>query len=347
MVYSIRKVSFYHLFNKWFLHNVTDEVNTMYTISCLPVNEPVLHISSGKFHTKAHWKHKYMYHDGNFEVIIIIKGVLHLKIDDELYDIHENEIFTLPPYHHLEGYKESPADTEYFWFHFFVKAPQFETIELEDHTSCLSQNVFKTDQIVLPIQFKVDDMAQIFVLANEILDVSQSNYFTPMSTDYILTTLLIELSEQFYKQIQDTSTSFKAERVEEIKNWIKANLTGSLKVSDVANSFNLNTHYLVRIFKNETDLTVIQYINQLKLKRAQELLLRTKLSIKQIASLSYYSDDKRFMKSFKQNTSLTPSEYRQAYAKKFLDSSNFDPEIPITHNLDSYRKKFNDLQRGD
>lgn len=230
---------------------------------------------------------------------------------------------------------------------FFVKAPQFETIELEDHTSCLSQNVFKTDQIVLPIQFKVDDMAQIFVLANEILDVSQSNYFTPMSTDYILTTLLIELSEQFYKQIQDTSTSFKAERVEEIKNWIKANLTGSLKVSDVANSFNLNTHYLVRIFKNETDLTVIQYINQLKLKRAQELLLRTKLSIKQIASLSYYSDDKRFMKSFKQNTSLTPSEYRQAYAKKFLDSSNFDPEIPITHNLDSYRKKFNDLQRGD
>lgn len=246
----------------------------MYTISCLPVNEPVLHISSGKFHTKAHWKHKYMYHDGNFEVIIIIKGTLHLKIDDNLYDIHENEIFTLPPYHHLEGYKESPADTEYFWFHFFVKAPQFETIELEDNINCLSRNVFKTDQIVLPIQFKVEDMAQIFVLSNEILDVSQSNYFTPMSTDYILTTLLIELSEQFYQQIHDKSTSFKSERVEEIKNWIKANLTSNLRVSDIANAFNLNTHYLVRIFKNETDSTVIQYINQLKLKRAQELLLR-------------------------------------------------------------------------
>lgn len=53
------------------------------------------------------------------------------------------------------------------------------------------------------------------------------------------------------------------------------------------------------------------------------------------------------MKSFKQSTSLTPSEYRQAYAKKFLDSSNFDPEIPITRNIDSYRKKFNDLQQGD
>lgn len=79
----------------------------------------------------------------------------------------------------------------------------------------------------------------------------------------------------------------------------------------------------------------------------RKLLLRTKLSIKQIANLSYYSDDKRFMKSFKQSTSLTPSEYRQAYAKKFLDSSNFDPEIPITRNIDSYRKKFNDLQQGD
>lgn len=185
------------------------------------------------------------------------------------------------------------------------------------------------------------------MLSNEILHVSQSSYFTSMSTDYILTTLLIEISEQFYQLVENKSTSFKTLRVDKIKNWIKANLTKELAVSSVADAFNLNTHYLVRIFKDETKLTVIQYINLLKLKKSQELLLRTKLPIKQIANLAHYSDDKPFMKSFKRSTSLTPSEYRQAYSKKFLDSSHFDPEIPITHNINSYRKKFNHLQQGD
>ncbi|EHM01176.1 transcriptional regulator, AraC family [Lentilactobacillus parafarraginis F0439] len=76
------------------------------------------------------------------------------------------------------------------------------------------------------------------------------------------------------------------------------------------------------------------------MQQAKELLLRTNLPIKQISSMAFYPDEKRFMKTFKENLNLTPSEFRRAYTKKFMDSSNFDPEVPITKDTPNYKQRF-------
>ena len=57
--------------------------------------------------------------------------------------------------------------------------------------------------------------------------------------------------------------------------------------------------------------------------------------------MAFYPDEKRFMKVFKEQLQLTPTEFRNAYTRKFLDSSSFDPEVTITKNTDNYRERFN------
>lgn len=299
-----------------------------------------MHISSGKFTSGKHWQHKHMYHNGNFEIIVVIKGVIHLQVDDTRYTIHENEVFALPPFHHLHGYQESPENTQYFWFHFFTKPHGLKTASLDETNIKTIESLFKKDQAVLPLQFKLPNVEKVFILANQILDVAKNNYFTSMATDYLLTTLILELSEEYFKMVVISPVSQEEARIDGIKEWIRANLSEKLKVSDVADAFELNPHYLVRIFKQQTNETVIQYINGIKLQQAKELLLRTNLPIKQIASMAFYPDEKRFMKVFKENVNLTPSKFRRAYTKKFLDSSNFDPEVPITKDTPQYRQRF-------
>lgn len=312
----------------------------MNELTCFNIAEPVLHISSGKFSAGPNWKHKHMYHDGNFEIIIVISGIIYLQVDDNHYEVHESEVFALPPFHHLSGYKESPNNTQYFWFHFFPKPNGLKTLDSEHMNVREIENLFQNNQAVLPLQFKIQTLEKTFMLANQVLDVAKNMYFTTISVDYLLTSLLIELSEEYYQTLAGVPVSETEARINGIKEWIRSNLSEKLKVNDVAEQFELNSHYLVRIFKEQTGLTVIQYINQLKLREAQELLLRTNLPIKQIASMSFYPDEKRFMKLFKEQLHLTPSEFRRAYTKKFLDSSNFDPEVPITKNTELYKERF-------
>nr|WP_252893170.1 AraC family transcriptional regulator [Lentilactobacillus otakiensis] len=281
-----------------------------------------------------------MYHDGNFEIIIVLKGVIHLDVDSIHYSITEGEVFALPPYHHLHGYRESPEGTQYFWFHFFTKPNGLRTQEVDLSKTHVIESMFTKTQAILPLQFEVSDFDKVFILANQILDMAKSDYFTSIGTDYFLTSLIIELSQEYFTSIISTPLSEEEARIDGIKEWIRSNLTDKLRVGDVADHFELNPHYLVRIFKQQTGQTVIQFINGLKLQKARELLLRTNLPIKQIASMAFFPDEKRFMKVFKENGFLTPSEYRRGYTKKFLDSSKFDPEVPITRDTEDYQNRF-------
>ena len=317
----------------------------MHTVTCLNIGTAVTHLASGRFTSGPYWMHKPMYHDGNFEIIIVIQGTLYLQVDDAQYELNEHDVLALPPYHHLHGYQVSPEDTQYFWFHFFIKPGGMNIRQVSNDTSITALYSKKT--AVLPRTFHLDAVEREFVLANEIQDILANQYFTMLGVDYLLTVLIIQLSEDYRRQIAGPPLLGKAARIESIKNWIRANLSETLRVHDVAEAFTLNPHYLVRIFKQQAGETVIHYINRLKLEQARELLVRSDLPIKQIASMSFYPNEKRLMKIFKRDTNLTPSEYRRAYTQQFLDSSTFDPEIPIIQDVDDYRRRFTEASRVD
>ena len=73
------------------------------TVSCLDISAPAIHLASGRFTAGKYWMHKPMRHEGNFEIIIVIKGILYLQVDDTQYELGEHEVFALPPYHDLHG----------------------------------------------------------------------------------------------------------------------------------------------------------------------------------------------------------------------------------------------------
>jgi len=67
--------------------------------------------------------------------------------------------------------------------------------------------------------------------------------------------------------------------------------------------------YLRKLFKKFYGVPPIQYINQLKLKRAKELLSSGMYSISETAYNSGFSDLSHFCRFFKANTGFLPSEY--------------------------------------
>ena len=98
--------------------------------------------------------------------------------------------------------------------------------------------------------------------------------------------------------------------VAEAVGYIHEQLESGVALADVADALHVNKHYLCRLFKAETGMTVGAYINSARVVRAKHLLRDGTEPIAFVASECGYNEPSVFAKSFKKETGMTPSAYR-------------------------------------
>lgn len=96
-----------------------------------------------------------------------------------------------------------------------------------------------------------------------------------------------------------------------IKEYIAANLSRNTSLTAISGHFHFSQEYLLRLFKKEEGVTILQYINDLKLKRAKELLLNPDLQVRDVAELLGYHDNGYFIRFFRSKTGVSPKVYRE------------------------------------
>lgn len=95
--------------------------------------------------------------------------------------------------------------------------------------------------------------------------------------------------------------------------YIETHLTESFTVAELADTVGLNAQYMMRLFKKETGLSVLEYVTGKKIARAKELLLSTDRSVEQISGELGYYNYSYFFKVFKRQEGKSPAQYRKDY----------------------------------
>ena len=108
----------------------------------------------------------------------------------------------------------------------------------------------------------------------------------------------------------DKILGISAGTVAEAVGHIHEHLETGVSLCDVARALHVNKHYLCRLFKAEMGMTVGAYINSARVVRAKQLLRDGKEPIAFVASECGYNEPSVFAKSFKKETGMTPSHYR-------------------------------------
>ena len=98
--------------------------------------------------------------------------------------------------------------------------------------------------------------------------------------------------------------------VRRVVEYIRLNYSQELSLGTLAEIAGLSESYLTRTFKKEVGQTVFQYAAQLRCRKAADMLRSTELAIAQISSYVGYEDNNYFVKVFKKQYGVTPSEYR-------------------------------------
>ena len=78
----------------------------------------------------------------------------------------------------------------------------------------------------------------------------------------------------------------------------------------MAEFFGYSEKYLIRLFKKNTGMPPIQYLTEMKMEKARELLADQKMSVKEIAASLHY-DYYYFMRLFKRRTGMSPEKFRK------------------------------------
>ncbi|GAA3408073.1 helix-turn-helix domain-containing protein [Paenibacillus hodogayensis] len=85
----------------------------------------------------------------------------------------------------------------------------------------------------------------------------------------------------------------------------------NLSVDYAARTLGLNTNYFSQLFKKELGVGFAEYVSGLRMERAQKLLSETPLKIKEVAEQVGFADSHYFGVWFKENTGLSPTQYRK------------------------------------
>lgn len=140
--------------------------------------------------------------------------------------------------------------------------------------------------------------------------------------DYLPTVMSMDNMDDLYKwfesRIEFSCTNISHRKqdssndaIAASKAYIEANYTKNITLEDVSREVNISSYYLSRIFKEETGENFIDYLTDLRIEKAKELLSTTQYSMKEICVMSGYSDPNYFSKTFKKNVGVTPTEYRE------------------------------------
>ena len=115
-----------------------------------------------------------------------------------------------------------------------------------------------------------------------------------------------------YKALHDEKKNGYINIVESVKEYIEAHYADStLNISTIANSIGRNPKYISKVFKDETQDGILDYINMTRINKAKILLRSGKYSAEDVGSKVGYASRKSFYRAFTKITGITPGKFAE------------------------------------
>ena len=99
--------------------------------------------------------------------------------------------------------------------------------------------------------------------------------------------------------------------ISKAKSYVQSNYHHDIGVDSIAGHLKITPNYLSRVFRSQTGVKLIEYLSEVRISKAKNLLKNPGISIKDVARLVGYHNAKHFAKVFYKIAGTTPSEYQK------------------------------------
>ena len=124
---------------------------------------------------------------------------------------------------------------------------------------------------------------------------------------------ILKLTDKITDSMQVSKTKID---IGEIVTFINENFTDDIYLEQLAQQYNTSTKYLSKRIKQYLNVSFKDYLTQLRIDKAKDLLENSDIKIEDLASSVGFFNRTTFIRAFKLKVGLTPSEYRGLYRNK-------------------------------
>ena len=211
-------------------------------------------------------------------LLLVFSGILRFSENGKQIEVKAGEYYIQRKNCYQGG--EIPSDSpKYLYVHFDG--------EWTDEESSLSYKG----------KFNYNDLSSLM----QKLDNASHNENLYSYQQYLFLELLLSLNQKVERQ----------SLAHVIASYIKTNYKNITSLDDICKKFNYSKNYIIRIFNKEFALSPIEYLNDIKIKRATYLLETTSLPITEIAESSGFNDYPYFYKRFYRKVGVSPQTWRK------------------------------------
>ena len=242
----------------------------------------------------------------DYRLIIVDQNEVEVSLNKEINRLKENMCMIIGPKqsYAIQCHQLLPARflTIYFSvdnlpYHFVHQPLQLsqrvlrqllEFVELVDDSQLTNQmgNLF-SDKII--------NLFQSLII--ELLEVNSTGNTDSLSSKPATSTMRMNQDDQLF---------------EEIIQYIDQHIEEDVKVSELADMFDISRSTIQNLFQSYLEQTPKQYINSLRLNRSKQLIRESTLSLTEIAEKLNFGTIQYFSRAFKNEFGLTPSAYSKS-----------------------------------
>jgi AraC-like DNA-binding protein len=150
------------------------------------------------------------------------------------------------------------------------------------------------------------------IIADKLVDLSTKNGFEKVVGMLSIMNLISVASDKYIidNDESDNRNNLRPDKLIEVINYIKENISKQITLSQVANIAGMTEQSFCRFFKKRIRKNYSQYLNDLRITKAKELLIQTDQPIDDIAHLCGYNSDSHFCRIFKAHVGESPFKYK-------------------------------------
>jgi len=188
---------------------------------------------------------------------------------------------------------------------------------------CFGESLFSVPscgEIFNSVLYRI--VAHIITVLDEYSPLTKKHFDTDFERILYETTLMETLNEKIISVKKLAGTA--CEEIRKVRHQGKNNIIAKLipyinenyqradlSLKEAARYTATNATYLSELFKQEVGQTFTQYLTELRIRKAKELMLHSSLKIYEISDMVGYNNPTYFSSIFKRTTGMTPSDFCQ------------------------------------
>jgi AraC-like DNA-binding protein/mannose-6-phosphate isomerase-like protein (cupin superfamily) len=268
-------------------------------------------------------KYIYNYHRHNYiEVIYVYEGTYKQFINGKKHTLNEGDICILNP--NCIHRELNIAEGDFVIFlciskHFLDIDMLRDCINKRELIDFFNIESYSKNAPKEYILFKSMGDSEIKAIIEMII---KENYYKKTGYQYIIKGYIVRLFAMLFNNYEEIYVSEDIEKVEnsifyEIDSYIRENVS-TVSRSELGDIFFFDPDHINRIIRKNTGKTYSQYLIDIKMEMAGEMIIDSKESINNIIKKLGYSNKSYFYKKFTDKYGVTPNEYRKNIKNYYL-----------------------------